>query len=140
MPTAQTATRALVIDDVPAIVQLVCAVLHTLNGMDHIDSTSKGDTAANLLDRNDYDVVILEAVVLYGHERLLGYLSRSRPGVCRRMIITTSAPVSADVMKEILRAQPHAVLSKPFDVDALADAVRRCVGDPYRGRSPVCAA
>jgi len=132
MSEGETATRALVIDDEPAIVLLVRAILHRMNGMDHIDSASKGDTAANLLDRNEYDVVILEAVVPYGQERLLGYLSRSRPSVCRRTIIITSAPVSADVLKEIGRAQPHAVLCKPFAVDALADAVRTCVADPNR--------
>ena len=130
MSEGQTAMRALVIDYTPAIVQLVCAVLRTMNGTAHFDCTSRGDTAADLLDRNEYDVVILEALVPYGEERLLGYLSRSLPSVCRRTIIITAAPISADVLKEIGRAQPHAILDKPFDVAALANAVRSCIGRP----------
>jgi len=141
MSEGQTATRALVIDYTPAIVQFVCAVLRTMNEIVHCDSTSKGDTAADLLDRNEYDVVILEAVVPYGEERLLAFLSRSRPSVCRRMIIITAAPVSPAVLKEIERARPHAILGKPFDVAALANAVRSCIGAPSsERRKPVCAA
>ena len=79
MSEGQTATRALVIDYTPAIVQFVCDVLRTMNGIGHCDSTSKGDTAADLLDRNEYDVVILEALVPYGEERLLGYRTHPLP-------------------------------------------------------------
>jgi DNA-binding NtrC family response regulator len=141
MRELKTAGRALVIDYTPEIVRLLRAVLHTMNGIDHVDSTSKGDTAANLLDRDDYDVVILEAVVPYGEERLLRYLSRSRPSVLRRTIIITAPPVAPAVLNEIERANPYAVLDKPFDVFALADKVRSCIGTRFRpGRRTVCIA
>lgn len=141
MREVQTARRALVIDDTPETVGLVRAVLHRMNGIDHVDSTARSDTAVNLLDRNEYDVVILEAVVPHGEERLLRYLSRSRPSVCRRTIIITAAPVAPADLKEIERANAHAVLDKPFDVVALAEAVRSCIGTSVRrNRPPICAA
>jgi DNA-binding NtrC family response regulator len=140
MREGKAAGRVLVIDYTPEIVRLVRAVLHTMNGIDHVDSTSKGDTAANLLERNDYDVVILEAVVPYGEERLLRYLSRSRPSVCQRTIIMTAAPVAPAVLKEIEGANAYAVLDKPFDVFALAETVRSCIATPCRqSLMPVCA-
>jgi len=137
MLEVQTAQRALVIDYTPEIVQLLRAVLHTMNGIDHVDSTSRGDVAANLLDRNDYDIVILEATVPYGEERLLCHLSRSRPSVCRRTIIITAAPMVPAVLKEITGANPYAVLDKPFDIFALTDTVRRCIATAPRRRRVV---
>ena len=122
--------RALVVDYTPQIVNLVRVVLHTMNGINHIDSASRGDTAANLLQANDYDVVIMEAVVPYHDERLLAYLSRSRPSVCKRTIVITAAPVAPALRREIGEANPHAVLDKPFDVVALAETVRNCIGTP----------
>lgn len=47
--------RALVVDYTPQIVQLVRSVLHTTHGIDHIESTGRGDVAADLLRANDYD-------------------------------------------------------------------------------------
>jgi DNA-binding response OmpR family regulator len=132
MPAKTTAVRALVVDYTPQIVSLIRAVLHTMNGIDHIDSTGRGDTAANLLEANDYDVVVLEAVVPYHDERLLSYLSRSRPSVCKRTIVITAAPVAAAVRSEIAEADPHAVLDKPFDVAALASTVWSCLSTPLR--------
>lgn len=127
MPKGRAAVRALVIDYTPEIVQLVRTVLRTMNGIDHVDSTARGDVAANLLDRNDYDVVILEPVVPHGEEHLLAYLMRSRPTVCRRTIIMSASPVAPAMLKEIARAKVWAAFDKPFDVVAFSEAVRSCV-------------
>ncbi len=132
--------RALVVDYTPEISSLIRIVLHTMNGFDQIDSTSRGDTAAAFLQANDYDVVVLEAVVPYHDERLLAHLSRDRPSVCRRTIVVTAAPVARAVLMEIERANVHAVLDKPFDVTALADAVRSCLAvRARRSRAPLFA-
>lgn len=130
MPDKVKSLRALVVDYTPQIMSLVCAVLHTMNGIDHIDSTSRGDAADDLLRANEYDVVILEAVVPYHDERLLAHLSRSRPSIGERTIVITAAPVAPAVRRDIEDAKPHAVLDKPFDVATLADAVRTCISTP----------
>lgn len=131
MREGQTAVRAMVIDHTPEIVHLVRAVLHSMNGIEDVDWTSRGDTAANLLDRNDYHVVILEAVVPYGEERLISYLSRSSPLICRRTILITTSPVAPAILNDIERANAFAVLDQPFDVFALADTVQRCIGAQF---------
>jgi hypothetical protein len=53
-----------------------------MNGVKHVDSTGRGDVAAELPRSNDYDLVIIEAVVAHGEERLLAHAARKeRPEV-----------------------------------------------------------
>lgn len=127
-------SSALVIDYTPEIVALVRTVLRTRIGIDRIDTASSGDAAAKLIEATDHDVVILEPVVPYGDERLLTWLVRTRPSVCPRTILITPAPVERELRVEIASARVHALLDKPFDVDMLADVVRRCIGEPHRPR------
>ena len=115
--------RALVVDYTPTIAQLVRTVLHTLCGIDHIDSTGRGDVAASLLRSNDYDVVVIEAVVPFGDERLLAYIARQHPSIRQRTIVITAPPIAPTVLRDIAALKPHTILAKPFDVSALADAV-----------------
>jgi hypothetical protein len=90
--------RALVVDYTPQIVGLVRAVLHTMIGVDHIDSTGRGDIAADLLRANVYDLVVIEAVVPYGDERLLAHIARCHPSAGARMIVMTAAPIVPAVL------------------------------------------
>src|SRR6185295_11719089 len=69
-----TMSTALVIDYTPAIANLLKTILRTVGGFDRVDTALRGDTAARLLDRTDYDLVILEPVVPFGDERLLTWL------------------------------------------------------------------
>jgi len=121
-------STALVIDYTREITALVRIVLRTMNGIDRVDTASRGDTAARLIEAVDYDVVLLEPVVPYGEERFLAWLTRARPSVCRRTILVTAAPIAPALLAEIARASVYALLDKPFDVDALAAAVGRCIG------------
>ncbi|HEV7240725.1 MAG TPA: hypothetical protein VGQ36_15910 [Thermoanaerobaculia bacterium] len=117
------AVRALVVDYTPQIVNLIRAVLHTMNGIDHIDSTGRGDVAADLLRGNDYDLVVIEAVVPFGDERLLAHIARQHPSVRQRTIVITAPPMAPEVLRDIAAVKPHTILAKPFDVVAFADVV-----------------
>lgn len=128
--------RALVVDYSPEVIRLIRAVLEVMNGVVHVDSTTKGDIAANLLDRNDYDIIILEAVVPYGDERLLRHISRSQPSICARMIVITPPPVEGAVRSDIERAKPLAMLEKPFDIVALSEAIRCAIMSSPRHGDP----
>lgn len=134
----EAGSHALVIDYSPEIVRLLRAVLQAMAGIERIDSTSRGDVAAKMLESDDYDVVILEPVVPYGEERLLQYLARSRPSICSKTILITAVPVAPPLLAEILEARPCAILYKPFDVAALVAAVRRCVGARSRRMEAAC--
>lgn len=116
-------TRALIVDYTPQIVQLVRAVLHTMCGIDHINATGRGDVAADLLRTNDYDVVVIEAVVPFGDERLLAHIARQHPSAGPRTIVITALPIGPVVLRDLAAVKPHTILEKPFDVAALAEAV-----------------
>lgn len=116
--------RTLVVDYTPQIVQFVRAVLHTLCGMDSTDSTGRGDVAADLLRVNDYDVVVIEAVVPFRDERFLAHVARRHPGVGHRTIVITAPPIAPVVLRDIEAVKPRAILEKPFDVTMFVEAVR----------------
>ena len=119
-------STALVIDYTPAIATLLQTILRTVGGFDRVDTAVRGDTAARLLDREDYDLVILEPVVPYGDERLLTWLMRSRPSVLLRTILMTTPPLDAELRAEIARSNVDVVFEKPFDVPAVGAAFRNC--------------
>lgn len=117
-------STALVIDYTPAIANLLKTILRTVGGFDRVDTAVRGDTAARLLDRTDYDLVILEPVVPYGEEQLLTWLMRSRPSVLPRTILVTTPPLAAEFRAEIARSNVALVFEKPFDVTAIGTAFR----------------
>src|ERR1044071_9790557 len=116
--------RALIVDYTPQIVQLVRAIVCTMNGIKHVDSTGRGDVAAELLRSNDYDLVIIEAVVPHGEERLLAHVAREHPSISSKLIVVTAPPIARAVLRDVELAHAHALLEKPFEVSALAAAVR----------------
>jgi len=111
-----------------------------MSGIDHIDSTGRGDVAADLLRANDYDVVVIEAVVPYGDERLLAHIARCHPSVSGRLVVITAGPIAPVVMQDIEGVQPRALLEKPFDVVTLAGAVREILAPAPRHLQPPHAA
>lgn len=119
-------SAALVIDYTPAIATLLKTILRTIGRFDHVNTAVRGDTAARLLDRADYDLVILEPVVPFGDERLLTWLMRCRPSVLPRTILVTTPPLAADLRAEIARSNVALVFEKPFDVTAIGAAFRSC--------------
>lgn len=128
-------STALVIDYTPAIATLLKAILLTIGGFERVDTALRGDTAARLLDRADYDLVILEPVVPYGDERLLTHLVRSRPSVLPRTILLTAPPLAAELRAEVARSNVAMLFEKPFDLNAISAAFRSCSGQA-RARSP----
>ncbi|HEU4889705.1 MAG TPA: response regulator [Thermoanaerobaculia bacterium] len=119
-------STALVIDYTPAISTLLKTILQTVSGFDRVDTAVRGDTAVSLLNRTDYDLVILEPVVPYGDERLLTWLIRNRPSVLSRTILMTTPPLAADFRAEIARSNVALVFEKPFDLAAIGAAFRSC--------------
>jgi|ERR1044071_5850095 DNA-binding NarL/FixJ family response regulator len=122
--------RALIVDYTPQIVQLVRAIVCTMNGIKHVDSTGRGDVAAELLRSNDYDLVIIEAVVPHGEERLLAHVAREHPSISSKLIVVTAPPIARAVLRDVEAVRPRAMIEKPFDVLAFATAVRAILPPP----------
>jgi DNA-binding NtrC family response regulator len=112
----------LVVDDDSAIRGLVRAVLQR----EHFDveEAHTGHQAIARIGERHYDAVVLDLMMGEGsgHE-VLDVLSRARPGV--KCVVVISAASTASIAL-IEAANVEAKLRKPFDIDALVDAVRRC--------------
>jgi DNA-binding response OmpR family regulator len=131
---------ALVIDYTLPIVTLLKTILVTIGGFDRVDTAVRGDTAARLLEREEYDLVILEPVVPYGDERLLTWMIRSRPSLLRRTILVTTPPLAAGLRAEVAASGAAFIFEKPFDVTAIGPACRRWPRQPRARFSPMAQA
>jgi DNA-binding NarL/FixJ family response regulator len=64
---------------------------------------------------------------------VLEYLSRERPAMLQQVVILTAAVTPRDA--ERVRQYPVcAIIRKPFEVEALLDAVKRCGGEAGASR------
>jgi DNA-binding response OmpR family regulator len=89
------------------------------------DLTGDGNDAVNLLRRAEYDAILLDLMLpgQFGFD-VIRFLNVERPRMSPRVIVLTAA--SDATLRDFDRSQVHAVMRKPFDVDALLDRVRAC--------------
>lgn len=115
----------LIVDDNEATCTLVTAVLQSEFA---VETAGDGAEAIEKLKSRQYAAVLLDLLmpVADGYA-VLDFLSAERPEFLSRvMILTASLGVR---QMERLRAYPvRRVISKPFEVDALFNAVRDCAG------------
>jgi len=113
----------LVVDDDAATRVLVHAVLRAHDFV--VEDAHSGHDAITRISEKRYDAVILDIMMGdgSGHE-VLEVLARQRPDV--RCVVVVSATSAANLEK-VAMANVAAKLRKPFDIDALVQAVLRCV-------------
>ena len=139
MSTAER-PAVLVVDDNEATCTLITAILRrdfdvetAIDGMDAIEKLKTTRFAATLLDLR---------MPHYDGFSVLDFLKANKPDVLRTVLIVTAVMRS----NEVERAKSYGVcgiVTKPFEVDTLLDAVKRCTGDidnGTRGRSVFAAA
>lgn len=121
---------ALIVDDDPGLQGLFL----TLLGRDGfaVDSAPNGRVAFEYLKRRSYSVILLDLMMpdVNGFE-LLERLERDSPGILRRVIVMTGA--AQRVVEELDDSRIWGVIRKPFDIDTLLSATRKCA----RGQSRV---
>jgi len=119
-----SARKVLVIDDDLPIRALFDALL-TRAGC-YVEHAQDGEDGLNKLDGDgEYSVIILDLMMpkLNGLE-LLDQLSRSKPNVLKKIIVTTGA--SRSYLDQVDTSRIHALIRKPFDIDVLVSAVLTC--------------
>jgi two-component system NtrC family sensor kinase len=126
------ALRVLVVDDEESILQLVQDVLRGEGH--HVESTTSGQTALELITRHPYDIVVtdwkmpgLNGIGLY--EELL----RKNPAAARRMLFMTGDVIKEN-FQEFLRKYSLTCLPKPFAVREFRAAVARLVDQNPTGQ------
>ena len=119
MPSESRSASVLVIDSDAAIRRLIAAILQ-----------QAGFRAYTEEDRGrDYAVIVRDVNLTPGaRDGSLQQLEATAPEVLRRTIVLTTAPARAS---KAIRGV-FAILGKPFDLDELVDAVKRCAGTPLK--------
>ena len=124
---ANTEKRSvLLVDDNEETRTLITAILHrdflvdtALDGMDAIEKLRTNSYAAVLLDLR---------MPQYDGFSVLDFLKSNHPEVLPTVLVVTAVLSQ----KETVRARSYGIcgiIGKPFDVDSLLDAVKKCTGD-----------
>ena len=118
--------RLLVIDDDRSL-QTLFGVIFNRAGFE-TEFAADGDEGLLKLSSREYDAVILDLMMPHksGFE-VLDELARTNPTALRRVIITSGA--SQRLLSTIDASRVHALVRKPFDLDALLATTSRCAND-----------
>jgi CheY-like chemotaxis protein len=121
LPAMGDGRRLLVVDDEPA---MRTAIGNFLSSLGHGVTVAAGGLEARaLLDRNEYDVVLLDLRMPdLGGDDLYRELAKSDPRHARRVVFVTGDTHNVQVRKFLADAGRPSV-SKPFQLDDLATVV-----------------
>jgi DNA-binding response OmpR family regulator len=115
--------KVLIVEDDDAIRAMLATIL-ARNGYSS-EQCSDGDEAVRRLRANGYDAILLDLMLpgQFGFD-ILRFLTAERPAMAPRVIVLTAA--SQATLRDFDASQVHAVMRKPFDVNALLASVRDC--------------
>ncbi|HSP15551.1 MAG TPA: response regulator [Thermoanaerobaculia bacterium] len=116
--------KVLVVENDEVIVTLITHILTRSSYVVH--TTLDGLEADNLLERSDYDAILLDLRMPNGGVDLIRRIEARNPELLRKIIVVTAA---LDELPKIAGKPICAVVRKPFEVGHLLDTVRACI-DP----------
>ncbi len=118
------AKTVLVVDDDGSIRSLLSTLLEREGFA--VERAENGGMAIAALEEKTFDAVVLDLMMRDGSgQDVLEVLGTKRPHV--KCVVVISATSAANI-EAIDHASVQAKLRKPFDINDLLDAVRRCVG------------
>ena len=116
----------LLVDDNDATCTLVTAVLQRDFA---IEIATEGSEALEKLKTGDYAAIILDLrMPPPDGYAVMDALMQSRPEILKRIVILTAA-LSQREMERLKKYPVCEVIGKPFEVEALVTAVKKCAGD-----------
>jgi len=115
----------LLVDDNEATTTLLTALLHREF---EVDIATDGIEALEKLKTKNYGAVILDLLMpqLDGYG-VLEFLRDNNPDLVKRILVV-SAALTRNEMTRLKTYDVCQIISKPFEVDQLLAAVRKCVG------------
>jgi len=118
--------RALVVDDDDPIRMMLAKIVERQNLS--VDTARDGAEAIQQLDRDDYDVILLDLMM----PRVDGYgvvrhIEQHHPDRLGRTIIASAVPENEILHK--IRVPVFRIHAKPFDLQKLIADIRECVGN-----------
>jgi len=116
----------LLADDNEATCILITALLQSEFA---VEVASDGGEAIEKLKRRQYAAIVLDLLmpVVDGYA-VLEFLRTEHPHLLGRVLVVTAA-LGAREMERVSGYDVCGVVAKPFEVDALFNAVRQCAGD-----------
>jgi CheY-like chemotaxis protein len=123
----------LVADDNEGTCTLIRALLR---GSFEVDVATDGVEAIARLNAREYAAVLLD-LLMPGTDgfAVLEHLASNQPHLLSRVLVLTAA-VSPRQMQRVREYSVRGVIAKPFDVEALTEAVQNCAsqgGTPFGG-------
>jgi CheY-like chemotaxis protein len=114
--------RVLVVDDEPAIRALLRKIIQR-RGYD-VDDAADGAVAIELLDKKDYEVVLIDLMMpnVNGFQ-LVEYLASRGEDRHRPAAIVITAAAESTPLRQLDPRIVHSVIRKPFDIDVVAELV-----------------
>jgi CheY-like chemotaxis protein len=115
----------LLVDDNEATCTLVTAILQREF---HVDVALEGAEALERLRTRRYAAVLLDLrMPQIDGFAILDHLKTSQPALLPSVIVLT-ASVTTDILSRAAQYGVHCVVTKPFELDELLNAVRTCAG------------
>jgi two-component system, cell cycle response regulator DivK len=121
-PKPETRARVLVVDDHATNLRLIGGVLES-QGFTHL-TAANGETALNMLERETFDLVLLDIQMpgLSGSE--VAKRIRANPATANLKLIAVTALAMPGDREEILKAGFDGYVAKPFKIPELLEVVR----------------
>jgi CheY-like chemotaxis protein len=114
---------ALVVDDDDPIRSMLAKIIERLDV--NVDTARDGGEAIEMIDRNDYDCVVLDLMMprIDGFA-VLRHIRDNHPDLLRRTIIASAVP-NAEIMRR-LETDIFRIHAKPFEIAALLSDIGDC--------------
>lgn len=114
--------RALICEDDPSIRKLVATVVRR-EGFE-VDVAEEGAAGMKKMTDGCYDLLVLDLMMpgVDGYA-VVDFLKSHHPERLKRVIVMTAV---TDALRDEFPAPVCTVMAKPFDVDALREAIRSC--------------
>ncbi len=116
-PVSYTMLRILVVDDEPAVVEMIARALGGIGH--HVDTCRDGAEAVRMVHLNDYDAILLDIKMPgLGGPAVYRCIQGLRPELTRRVLFMTGDTVSPDT-RFFIEGAGAEILHKPFSLDEL---------------------
>ena|ERR1700687_4831653 len=116
-------SRALVVEDDPTTRALLKALIASMGC--GVDEAADGEDAIQMLDEEDYGVILLDIVLpkVSGTD-VMEHLRETNPAALERVIVVTG--INVDDIRKLFPTVCHA-LSKPVMPQRLIDSISKCL-------------
>jgi CheY-like chemotaxis protein len=109
--------------------EATCTLIQALLRNDFVVEIARdGHEAIEKLQRRQYAAILLDLLMpIADGYAVLDHLTSQHPDLLRRVLVVTASLATREMQR--LRTYPvRAVITKPFEVEALQHAVRECAG------------